>query len=118
MADKPKVVAEVESREVTIDQRSGVDEITVKGKIKGFGQRFRDYISKSVWQGDVTVNTGQYPEGHPRAGRWAIQIMIDDFETQDDANTLADRMTPRLKALVQQCDAPIPASMPLPRAKQ
>ena len=29
MADKPKVVAEVESREVTIDQRSGVDEITV-----------------------------------------------------------------------------------------
>ena len=66
MADKPKVVAEVESREVTIDQRSGVD----------------------------------------------------DFETQDDANTLADRMTPRLKALVQQCDAPIPASMPLPRAKQ
>ena len=75
MADKPKVVAEVESREVTIDQRSGVDEITVKGTIKGFGQRFRDYISKSVWQGDVTVNTGQYPEGHPRAGRWAMGII-------------------------------------------
>ena len=33
MADKPKVVAEVESREVTIDQRSGVDEITVKGTL-------------------------------------------------------------------------------------
>ena len=90
MADKPKVVAEVESREVTIDQRSGVDEITVKGKIKGFGQRFRDYISKSVWQGDVTVNTGQYPEGHPRAGRWAIQIMIDDRNSiRDRAHRLA-----------------------------
>lgn len=118
MADKPKVVAEVESREVTIDQRSGVDEITVKGKLKGFGEGFKDYLRKSIWQGGVTVNTGQYPEGHQRAGRWAIQIMIDDFATQDDANTLADRMTPRIKALVQQCDAPIPASMSLPRAKQ
>ena len=111
-----KVVAEVASREVTIHEAEGVDQITLKGKLKGFGQGFKDYIAKSMANVDVTVNTGQFPAGHPKAGRWAIQIMGDDFETQEDANTLADRMTPKLKGLVQSCGASMP--LPPPRAKQ
>ena len=116
MSEKTKVVAEIESREVTLHD-TGVDQTTVTGgKLKGFGQGFKDYIAKSMANVDVTVNTGQFPAGHPKAGRWAIQILVDDFETQEDANTLADRMTPKLKGLVQSCGASMP--LPPPRAKQ
>lgn len=119
MSEKTKVVANVESREVTIheDQQGEIYHgDTIKGKLKGFGKGFADYIAKSMANVDVTVNTGQFPAGHPKAGRWAIQIMVDDFETQEDANTLADRMTPKLKGLVQSCGASMP--LPPPRAKQ
>lgn len=116
MAEKSKVHAEIESREVTIDQASGADQVTVTGKLKGFGQGFKDYVAGSVVAVDVTVNTGQYPAGHPRAGKWAVQIMVTDFATEEDAATMADRLSPKMKGLVASCNASMP--VPMPRAKQ
>lgn len=49
----------------------------------------------------MTVNTGQYPEGHPQAGRWAIQIMVDSFDTEEAAAVVADRVAPGLRVLMQ-----------------
>ena len=113
-----KVHAEIESREVTIDQASGVDQVSVTGKLKGFGQGFKDYVAGSVVAVDVTVNTGQYPAGHPKAGRWAVQCMIEDFATEEDAATMADRLSPKMKTLVASCNSSMPMPVPMPRGKQ
>ena len=117
MTQKPKVSAEIVERTTIIDNDTGEQEIHIKGKLKGFGKGFADYIAGSVRKVDVTVNTGQYPKGHAKEGRWAVQIMVDDFETQGDANTLADRLAPRLRGLVQSCNAPAPAPMPAAMSK-
>jgi hypothetical protein len=116
MVDKPKVVAEVESREVTIDQKSGVDQITSNGKFKGFGQGFKDYIAGSIVNLSVEILTGEYPAGHAKAGRWTVRAVIDDFATEEDAAMLADRISPKIKGLVASCNASMP--VPMPGAKQ
>lgn len=116
MTNPPKVHAEIESREVTIDQASGVDQVTITGKLKGFGQGFKDYVAGSVVAVDVEVLTGQYPEGHPKAGRWTVRCVVDDFATEEDAATMADRLSPKMKTLVASCNASMP--VPMPRAKQ
>lgn len=115
MEEKPKVSAVVEERATTIDQATGTHEVMVKGKVKGFGKGFRDYVMKGgkVVAPDIIVNTGQYPEGHAKAGQWAIQIMIEPFDSEEDAATLSERITPKLKGLIQSGPAitPMPASL-------
>ena len=116
MTDKPKVHAEIESREVTIDQASGVDQATVTGKLKGFGQGFKDYVAGSVANLSVEVLTGEYPAGHAKAGRWTVRVVVDDFSCKADAVVMADRLSPKMKGLVASCNASMP--VPMPRAKQ
>lgn len=95
--------AVIEEKTTTIDQNTGTHEVTVKGRIEGFAQGFRDYVMKGnkIVAPDIVVNTGQYPAGHAKAGKWAIQIMIEPFDDEDDAATLAERITPKLKAVIQ-----------------
>ena len=116
MPDNPKVHAEIESRWVTIDQKSGVDQATVTGKLKGFGQGFADYVKGSVVNLSCETLTGEYPAAHAKAGRWTVRVVIDDFATEEDAAAFADRISPKMKGLVQSCNASMPA--PMPRAKQ
>ena len=118
--DKSKVNAVIDQKVTTIDQETGGHRVDIKGTFKGFGAGLRDYVMKGgKSKADVTVNTGQYPAGHEHAGKWAIQIMIDTFETQEDADTLADRITPKLKNIVATGPTftPMPDHM-LPKAKQ
>lgn len=111
MSKKP-IVAEIDKRITTID--GDTHEVTVAGKLKGFGQGFAEYIAGSVRAVDVSVSVGQYPETHAKAGRYAIQIMIDDFPNEGDANALADRLSPKMKGLVQSCNATAPSVATIP----
>ena len=79
---------------IEIDGTTGEVKQTRVDTIKGFGRGFRDYVLKGPKQtlADITVNTGAWPATHARAGKWVVQIMIDPFETEEDAITMADRV--------------------------
>lgn len=121
MDEKPKVHAVIDKKVTTIDQETGTHRVDIKGTFNGLGSGLRDYIMKGgkSAKADITVNTGQYPAGHDKEGKWAIQIMIDAFDTEEEAATLADRIAPKLKGMVSAAPSftPMPAHM-LPKDHQ
>ena len=40
---------------------------------------------------EAILAVGEYPEDHPHAGKFAIQVMIKPFDTRELANAFADR---------------------------
>jgi hypothetical protein len=103
MSDKrSKVTAHLDKPVTTIVQETGDIAVTRKGVMKGFREGFQDYLKK----GNVTqsvgaeVNVGQFPPGHKDEGKWAVQIMLSSFDTQDLANEYADRVTPIIEGVL------------------
>ena len=95
-----EVRAEIESREVTIHEKEGVDQVEVRGTVKNFASGFRRYLEKGpkAAQIAIEINTGQYPDFHPtRAKEWAVQIMISGCDTEEEATILADRIKPHIR---------------------
>jgi len=95
-----EVRAEIESREVTIHEKEGVDQVTVRGTVKNFASGFRRYLEKGpkAAQIAIEINTGRYPDFHPtRAKEWAVQIMIAGCDTEEEAAILADRIKPHIR---------------------
>ena len=91
---KPKVTAHLEKPVTTIDNATGESNVTRKGVLKGFGKGFQDYLKGSIVQVDVETNTGQFPDTHVHAGKWAVQILLSPCDTQEQANALAGKITP------------------------
>jgi hypothetical protein len=89
-----KVTAHIEKQVTTLDHDTGEVTLSGKGALKGIGGGFRDYVTRGPKQAEATVvvQTGQYPVGHPLAGKWAVQIMLSPFDTEEDAATLSLRV--------------------------
>ena len=109
---KGKVTAVVQQSETTIHQKEGTIQETRKGVFRGFGAGLKDYVMKGGKTQDlaVTVNTGSYGAGHKNEGKWAVQIMVDVFDNQEDANVVADRLAAQIKQLLN----PPMGSLPMP----
>ncbi len=90
----PKVVAHLEKAVTTIDNATGEANVTRKGAFKGFGKGFQDYLKGSVVRVDIEAWTGQFPDTHVHAGKWAVQLLLSPCDTQEQANALAERITP------------------------
>lgn len=97
---------------ITIHEDMGTVEVSRRGVFKGFGPDFRRAITGGNKQQTVKIGadiqTGQFPEGHPEAGKWAVQVRFQPFDSQETANIYADNLTPVIeqvmgtKALVRQ----------------
>ena len=103
MSDKPKVTAHLEKPVTTIDGDTGDVTVTRKGVMKGFGKGLTEFIQKG---GAVTVSigaeifVGQIPPGKKDAGKWAVQVMIQSFDSRELANATADRVLPIIEGIL------------------
>lgn len=98
---KPFVTAEIVARETEIDGKTGDVTKTVVARLGGFGSGLRRHLAGQAAaiagkvpeiKADITINVGQYPHGHPEAGRWAVQVMVASFEDKETADLVADRL--------------------------
>ena len=112
MKKPPKVTAAIERRQVTIDNDTGEAQVEVRGKFKGFGKGFRDYVMGSSQEVALTTNTGAYPAGHEHAGKWAVQMIVGPLDSEEAAAALADKLTP---AVEKEMRRPVPAMPRLPK---
>jgi hypothetical protein len=109
MKKKPKVTAYLEKSRTTIDNATGNVLTERAGVLKGFGKGFQDYLKWSIVQVDIETNTGQFPDTHVHAGKWAVQILLSPCDTQEQANVLADKLTPIVRnALGHSVPTPLP----------
>jgi hypothetical protein len=100
---RPKITAEIEKTVTTVENDSGDVTITKKGKFKGFDKGLRDYILKGAMEVKVgaTVSVGQFPEGQPDAGQWAIQLIVSPFPEKEFADEMADKLTPIIEGYLE-----------------
>lgn len=98
---KPGVTAEIVARETEIDGATGDVTKTVVARMGGFGEGLKRHLAAGAAalkggapaiKADITVNVGQYPHGHPEAGRWAVQVMVASFDDKGTAELIADRL--------------------------
>jgi len=117
MSDKPKVTAHLDKPVTTIDADTGDVTVTRKGQLKGFGKGFQDYLRGSIDHVEIEGNVGQFPEGHPREGKWAVQIMLSYCETKEQADALCDKAVPIVQKALRTPAAP-PLALPKGFTKQ
>ena len=105
LKDSPgaSVTAIMTKAQTTIDGNSGDVTVSRSGVFKSFGKGFRGYVMRGPQHVSVGAQTvvGQLPQGHPEAGKWAVQVSIFPFDTKILANEMADgRITPLIESLL------------------
>jgi len=99
-AGDTKVAAELEKSVVTVDQKTGDAHVTRKGKFKGFGKGFADWLNGESVQVGASFSVGQYPAGHPQEGEWAVQIMLSPVPDKRHADKLCDAIVPIIEGFL------------------